>query len=53
MCLVGDIAFRYMKYTSAETSSCAGTRQVTVCDINEHMLRVGKKRATEQGLTQG
>ena len=47
--LAGDIAFRYMKYS---TGSIA-TREVTVCDINEHMLNVGEKRALELGLTEG
>jgi demethylmenaquinone methyltransferase/2-methoxy-6-polyprenyl-1,4-benzoquinol methylase len=39
----GDIAFRI-----AETGG-AGTR-VTVCDINEEMLAVGRERAAERGL---
>lgn len=31
---------------------CDG-KQVTICDINEHMLKVGEQRATDQGLTAG
>lgn len=50
----GDIAFRYMKFsTSGKYDDGDGTREVTVCDINEHMLKVGERRSIEQGLTQG
>lgn len=37
----GDIAFRFLD---------AGGGQVTVCDINADMLRVGRDRALDQGL---
>jgi demethylmenaquinone methyltransferase/2-methoxy-6-polyprenyl-1,4-benzoquinol methylase len=39
----GDIAFRIAK------AAGAGTR-VTVCDINEEMLAVGRERAAQRGL---
>ncbi|XP_067938820.1 ubiquinone/menaquinone biosynthesis C-methyltransferase UbiE-like isoform X3 [Watersipora subatra] len=49
----GDIAFRYMKYRGSSTTAGIGKREVTVCDINEHMLKVGERRANEQYLTEG
>ena len=42
----GDIAFRYLK----EAGSGA---EVTVCDINENMLRVGQDRAIDKGILNG
>lgn len=44
----GDIAFRFLNYVknaNAETGC-----HVTVCDINAHMLNIGKKRSEEQGF---
>lgn len=41
----GDIAFRFLK-SAPET-------QVTVCDINPEMLKVGKKRAIDHGILGG
>ncbi|VDN04155.1 unnamed protein product [Thelazia callipaeda] len=38
----GDIAFRAVR----EMQARQGTGTVTVCDINENMLKVGQKRAT-------
>jgi demethylmenaquinone methyltransferase/2-methoxy-6-polyprenyl-1,4-benzoquinol methylase len=39
----GDVAFRMVE------AAGAGTR-ITVCDINEEMLAVGRKRAAQRGL---
>lgn len=50
--ILGDIAFRYMKYAD-EPMSDKSMREVTVVDINDHMLKVGEERANSQGLTQG
>ena len=44
----GDIAFRFVQYVQM-TTLCRNSR-VTVCDINEDMLNIGKKRAEDQGL---
>lgn len=42
----GDIAFRYRK--------AAGDKaEITVCDINREMLRVGRNRATDRGYISG
>ena len=40
----GDIAFRFLE---------RGGAGVTVCDINEEMLRVGQARAIDQGMLKG
>lgn len=40
----GDIAFRFLE---------RGGNNVTVCDINHEMLRHGRDRALNKGLTQG
>lgn len=42
----GDIAFRMHKRTN-------GKAEITVCDINPEMLRVGKARAIDKGLLNG
>lgn len=44
----GDIAFRFLKYLQIEGIN---TGSVTVCDINEAMLEVGKDRADKLGLS--
>ena len=44
----GDIAFRCVKYVRATTGS--SRTNVTVCDINDDMLTVGKRRAEHQGM---
>lgn len=47
----GDITFRYLNYLK-NTKSVEGQRShVTVCDINQAMLDVGKIRAEKQGWT--
>ena len=47
----GDITFRYINYLR-NTQNLQNTRsQVTVCDINQHMLDVGKERANRLGLS--
>lgn len=44
----GDIAFRFLKYKSSLEDG--NSRKVTVCDINQDMLDVGQKRASEYGF---
>lgn len=44
----GDIAFRFLKYKDGEGSG--SSRTVTVCDINQDMLDVGKERADHNKL---
>ena len=45
----GDIAFRYLDYLRRQPNPEQQQSRVTVCDINEHMLNVGKKRAERLG----
>lgn len=40
----GDVAFRFVN---------AGGKHVTVCDLTEGMVRVGRDRATDRGLLNG
>ncbi|XP_075983707.1 ubiquinone biosynthesis protein COQ3, mitochondrial [Anticarsia gemmatalis] len=49
----GDIAFRYIKYLENLKSVEGGRSSVTVCDINQNMLNVGKVRAQRLGYTPG
>ncbi len=42
----GDIAFRLFKATE-------GQAPITVCDINGEMLKVGERRAIDQGILEG
>lgn len=42
----GDIAFKYLE-------AAGPGAEVTVCDINEHMLEVGRDRAIDRGITDG
>lgn len=49
MVYLGDIAFRFLKYLES-TNSKAGCN-VTVCDINSHMLNVGKRRGEALNFT--
>lgn len=44
--ILGDIAFRFLNYV--KSTNVQKDCHVTVCDINEHMLNVGKKRSDEQ-----
>lgn len=48
----GDIAFRYMKYLR-NLPNCNESKKshVTISDINQNMLDVGKKRAADLDLT--
>lgn len=51
----GDIAFRYIKYLKNKqhlntTDSARCPSEVTICDINQHMLDVGRKRAEKLSL---
>nr|XP_049698871.1 2-methoxy-6-polyprenyl-1,4-benzoquinol methylase, mitochondrial [Helicoverpa armigera] len=47
----GDIAFRYIEYLQKLGPSYGGQSSVTVCDINQAMLDVGKLRAQKLGYT--
>jgi len=42
----GDIAFKYLK----KAGTCA---EITVCDINQNMLDVGRDRAFDRGIVKG
>ncbi len=42
----GDISFKYRKRAGSNAD-------ITVCDINTEMLRVGKARAYDRGITKG
>ncbi|XP_053200444.1 ubiquinone/menaquinone biosynthesis C-methyltransferase UbiE-like [Panonychus citri] len=44
----GDIAFRFLDHMKCKYPNDSNHR-VTVCDINENMLEVGKKRAAKRG----
>ncbi|XP_053616955.1 2-methoxy-6-polyprenyl-1,4-benzoquinol methylase, mitochondrial [Plodia interpunctella] len=46
----GDITFRYLNYLR-NLGPSARRSAVTVCDINQAMLDVGKQRAIKQGYT--
>ncbi|XP_029679397.1 2-methoxy-6-polyprenyl-1,4-benzoquinol methylase, mitochondrial-like [Formica exsecta] len=48
----GDITFRYMNFLKSTPNPQAIHSHVTVCDINQHMLDVGKERANRLGLSQ-
>lgn len=48
---IGDIAFRYLKYLKSLPNANAPSH-VTISDINQHMLDVGKIRAEKQGFLQ-
>ncbi|KAJ0173374.1 hypothetical protein K1T71_011550 [Dendrolimus kikuchii] len=49
----GDITFRYIKYLQNLGPAPDGARSsVTVCDINQAMLDVGKTRAKKLGYTE-
>ncbi|KZC06546.1 PREDICTED: 2-methoxy-6-polyprenyl-1,4-benzoquinol methylase, mitochondrial [Dufourea novaeangliae] len=45
----GDITFRYLQYLKSTPNRQNVKSSVTVCDINENMLEVGKIRAKGQG----
>lgn len=47
----GDIAFRYLKYLRNSSNTSNQTSHVTIADINQNMLDVGKKRAADLQLT--
>ncbi|XP_046471273.1 2-methoxy-6-polyprenyl-1,4-benzoquinol methylase, mitochondrial [Neodiprion pinetum] len=47
----GDITFRYLNYLKNTRNPKNLQSHVTVCDINEAMLDVGKARAEKQGWT--
>ncbi|KAL6440597.1 hypothetical protein ACFW04_003232 [Cataglyphis niger] len=48
----GDITFRYMNFLKNTPNPQSVHSYVTVCDINQHMLDVGKERANRLGLSQ-
>lgn len=45
----GDIAFKFMERAAKRGAPA----EVTVCDINNEMLRVGRDRAFDKGMTEG
>ncbi|MGC2856983.1 bifunctional demethylmenaquinone methyltransferase/2-methoxy-6-polyprenyl-1,4-benzoquinol methylase UbiE [Novispirillum sp. DQ9] len=47
----GDIAFRFLEAAARKGADPA--TQVTVCDINEEMLKVGRNRAVDKGILGG
>ncbi|GAB0092969.1 2-methoxy-6-polyprenyl-1,4-benzoquinol methylase, mitochondrial [Sergentomyia squamirostris] len=47
----GDIAFRYLKYLKNGKNPDKRQSHLTIGDINQHMLNVGKTRAEKMGLT--
>lgn len=50
----GDIAFRFLDHVAEANKLLGNTAdqsKVTICDINENMLRVGEQRAAKRGLT--
>jgi 2-methoxy-6-polyprenyl-1,4-benzoquinol methylase len=50
----GDITFRYLSYLKAKHGNLNGladANKVTVCDINENMLGVGKERSKVIGYS--
>lgn len=49
--VTGDIAFRYLDYLKKQQNPDNLSSHVTVCDINEAMLNVGKNRAQKLGYT--
>lgn len=48
----GDITFRYINFLKNTPNLHNVPSSVTTCDINQHMLNVGQKRANELGLSQ-
>lgn len=48
----GDIAFRVLEAVRNRKGG-SGATHVTVCDINEEMLRVGRGRAVDRGIVHG
>jgi demethylmenaquinone methyltransferase/2-methoxy-6-polyprenyl-1,4-benzoquinol methylase len=50
----GDIAFRFLDRTRRRAASTGGApARVTVCDINNAMLSVGRDRAIDRGIVSG
>lgn len=48
----GDITFRYINFLKNTPNPHSIPSCVTVCDINQHMLNVGKNRASRLGFLQ-
>ncbi|EDW29875.1 GL15869 [Drosophila persimilis] len=48
----GDITFRYLKYLANQANPQQRPSHVTISDINQHMLDVGRERARRLGLTE-
>lgn len=48
---IGDIAFRYLDFLEKQPNPDQRSSRVTVCDINESMLSIGKSRAEKLGYT--
>ncbi|MBE1237100.1 bifunctional demethylmenaquinone methyltransferase/2-methoxy-6-polyprenyl-1,4-benzoquinol methylase UbiE [Phaeovibrio sulfidiphilus] len=49
----GDIAFRILRSAARQPTGGQPPATVTVCDINEEMLRVGRDRAMDHALSDG
>lgn len=49
----GDITFRCIHFLKNTPNLHNVSSSVTTCDINQHMLNVGQRRANELGLSQG
>lgn len=53
ICSTGDIAFRYLKYLNNLPRQEGIQSHVTISDINQNMLDVGKVRAEKLGFING
>lgn len=50
----GDIAMRYLNYIKYERRKATlHENQIIVCDVNQAMLHVGKRKAEHLGINQG
>ena len=49
----GDIAFRMWKRLNTDNSQGDRASSITVCDLTHEMVRVGRDRAFDQGITSG
>ena len=50
----GDIAMRYLNYIKYERrKAMLPENQIIVCDVNQAMLHVGKRKAEHLGINQG
>jgi demethylmenaquinone methyltransferase/2-methoxy-6-polyprenyl-1,4-benzoquinol methylase len=49
----GDIAFRFLERTRPRVTADGAAAHVTVCDINQNMVSVGRDRAIDRGILNG